>query len=592
MILTLIQLRPLATMKKTLEKDADNMRIFCLLVTLLLTVVTMVGSSLAQTPGQPTDTAGTAKAAQEALDSPAYGDAIVQGSIGDASTLLPGLASDSASQGIIDLVYNSLIKINKNIEIVGDLAESWDVSDDGLTWTFHLRKGVKWHDGQPFTSRDVLFTYQVMVDPKTPTAYAEQFKQVEKAEAPDDYTFVVKYKKAFARALITWGMNILPAHLLEGHDITTSELAQKPVGTGPYKFKTWEHGQRIVLEANPDYFEGRPYIQENITRIIPDSATMFLELQSGGLDMMNLTPTQYVRQTDTPEFAENFNKYKYLSFSYTYLGFNLLDPKFKDKRVRQAIAYAINKDEIIEGVLLGLGKKANGPYKPGMWAYDENVTPYPYDPEKARTLLAEAGWKPLDNQEDSCFLSSCSEKKLDTTVYKDGQPFEFTIITNQGNENRKQTGLILQQRLKDVGINVKVQTIEWAAFLKEFLDKKKFEAVVMGWTIPLDPDLYNVWNSSKTREGELNFISFKNQEVDRLIDEGRFTFDREVRKKAYDRIQEIFKDEVPYVFLYYPDALPIVASRIKGIEPAPAGIGYNFIKWYVPKALQKHQVTP
>jgi peptide/nickel transport system substrate-binding protein len=565
------------------------MRLFYLIATLVLIVVSSACPSIAQTtPGTP----DTAVAATDSQTAPAYGDAIIQGSIGDASTLLPGLASDTASQGVIDLVYNGLVKIDENIEIVGDLAESWDVSDDGLTWTFHLRKGVRWHDGHPFTSRDVLFTYQVMVDPKTPTAYAEQFKQVEKAETPDDYTFIVKYKQAFARALITWGMNILPAHLLEGQDITTSELARKPVGTGPYRFKTWEHGQKIVLEANPDYFDGRPYLQETITRIIPDTATMFLELQSGGLDMMDLTPTQYTRQTDNPEFAKNFNKFKYLSFAYTYLGFNSLDPKFKDKKVRQAIAYAINKDEIIEGVLLGLGKKANGPYKPGMWAYNEQITPYPYDPEKARQLLAEAGWKPKESEEKSCFFSACSEEKKDNTLYKEGQPFEFTVITNQGNENRKQTALILQQRLKDVGITVKVQTIEWAAFLKEFLDKKKFEAVVMGWTIPIDPDLYNVWHSSKTREGELNFISFNNEEVDRLIDQGRFSFDQDVRKKAYDRIQEILKEEAPYVFLYYPDALPIVASRIHGIKPAPAGIGYNFIKWYVPKPLQKHQVMP
>jgi peptide/nickel transport system substrate-binding protein len=579
-------------MGKTLEKEADNMRLFYLIVTLILTAVAGGGPLFAQTSPAPSKPTDTAVAAADSANAPDYGDIIIQGSIGDASTLLPGLASDSVSQGIIDLVYNSLVKIDENIEIVGDLAESWDLSDDGLTWTFHLRKDVKWHDGQPFTSRDVLFTYQVMVDPKTPTAYAEQFKQVEKAETPDDYTFIVKYKQAFARALITWGMNILPAHLLEGQDITTTELARKPVGTGPYKFKTWEQGQRIVLEANPDYFEGRPYIQETVTRIIPDSATMFLELQSGGLDMMDLTPTQYTRQTDTPEFTKNFNKYKYLSFGYTYLGFNLLDPKFKDVKVRQAIAYAINKDEIIDGVLLGLGKPANGPYKPGMWAYNELVTPYPYDPEKARQLLAEAGWQPKESSEKSCFFSACSEEKKDNTLYKDGQPFEFTIITNQGNDNRKQTSLILQQRLKDVGIRVKVQTIEWAAFLKEFLDKKKFEAVVMGWTVPIDPDLHNVWHSSMTREGELNFISYGNEEVDRLIDQGRFTFDREARKKAYDRIQEILKEEVPYVFLYYPDALPIVASRIQGIKPAPAGIGYNFIKWYVPKPMQKHQATP
>ena len=531
-----------------------------------------------EAPSPTTETTAVTTTTQPAPQTdagPAYGDAYVSGTIGDASNLIPVLASDTSSTEITSLVYNGLVKVGKNVDIVGDLAESWEVSEDNRTITFHLRKGVKWHDGEPFTAKDCLFTYQVMIDPKTPTAYAEQFKQVEKAEIVDDHTFRVTYKRPFARALITWGMEIVPAHLLEGKDITTSPLARHPVGTGPYIFKEWETGQQITLDANPDYFEGRPYISRVITRVIPDTATMFLELKSGGIDTMSLTPDQYTYETDTDEFKANFQKYKYLSFGYTYLGFNLLDPKFKDKRVRQAIAYAINTEEIIQGVLLGLGQPANGPYKPGHWAHNPDVKPYPYDPAKAREMLAEAGWQDSDG---------------DGLIDKEGQPFKFTILTNQGNTQREQTAVIIQQRLKDVGIGVEVRIVEWAAFIKEFIDKKKFEALVMGWTIPIDPDLYNVWHSSKTAEGELNFISYKNEEVDRLIDEGRFTLDVEKRKEAYYRIQEILHDEVPYVFLYVPEALPIVASRFKGIEPAPAGIGYNFVKWYVPQSLQKYTI--
>jgi len=292
---------------------------------------------------------------------------------------------------------------------------------------------------------------------------------------------------------------------------------------------------------------------------------------------MGLTPIQYKRQTNTPDFEKNFRKYEYLAFSYTYMGFNLLDPKFKDKRVRQAIGYAIDKNEIIDGVLLGLGQPANGPYKPGTWVYNENVTPYPLDQAKAKKLLAEAGWSDTDS---------------DGLLDKDGQPFIFTITTNQGNKQREMTALIIQQKLKEIGIEVKVRIIEWAAFLKEFVDKKSFEAVILGWTIPINPDLFDVWHSTKTKPGELNFISYKNSEVDRLIDQGRFTFDRKVMKESYDRIQEILKEDAPYIFLYVGKALPVVAARFQGIKPAPAGIGYNFTKWYVPKRLQKYKIEP
>jgi peptide/nickel transport system substrate-binding protein len=514
--------------------------------------------------------------AKQSQGVPAYGDIIVEGSIGDASNLIPILSSDATSHEISALIFNGLVKYDKDMNVVGDLAESWEISKDGLVITFHLRKGVRWHDGQPFTADDVLYTYQVTIDPKTPTAYSGDFLKVKKAEVLDANTVRVSYDKPFAPALMSWGSAVLPRHLLAGQDITKSPLARHPVGTGPYMFKEWKTGQKIVLVSNPDYFEGRPYIDGFIMRVIPDMATMFLELRASGIDRMNLTPLQYTRQTENNLFRKNYNKYRYLSFAYTYMGYNLLNPLFADKRVRQAIAHAVNKEEIIQGVLLGLGREATGPYKPGSWAYNGNVRKYAYDPKRARELLAEAGWKDTDG---------------DGIIDKDGKPFVFEIMTNQGNEVRAKTAEIIQQRLAEVGIKVKIRTLEWAAFVKDFINKRRFDATVLGWTIPLDPDNYDVWHSSKTGPEELNFTSFKNSEVDDLLEKGRSTFDQKVRKRCYDRIQEILAEEQPYLFLYVPDALPIVQARFRGIEPAPLGIGYNFIKWYVPKEEQRLVMT-
>jgi peptide/nickel transport system substrate-binding protein len=507
---------------------------------------------------------------------PAYGDILVRGEIGDASNLIPLLASDSASHEIAGMVYNGLVKYDKDMNIVGNLAESWDITAKGLVITFHLRKGVKWHDGQPFTAADVLYTYQVTVDPKTPTAYAEDFRAVKKAEVLDDYTFRVTYDKPFAPALISWSSSILPRHLLSGTDITQSLLKRHPIGTGPYKFKEWVAGQKIVLVSNPDYFEGRPYIDGQITRIIPDTATMFLELRAQNLGMMGLTPLQYTRQTENNLFKNNFNKYRYLSFAYTYLGYNLKNPLFTDKRVRQAISYAINKDEIISGVLLGLGKPATGPYKPGSWAYNDKVQNYNYNPQKARELLREAGWTKLNS---------------DGVLEKDGKPFVFEIVTNQGNETRQKCAEIIQRQLKDIGITVKIRILEWSAFVTNFINKRRFDAVILGWTIPLDPDAYDVWHSSKTKPEELNFISYNNPEADEMLVKGRSTFDQNQRKKYYDRFQEILAEDQPYTFLYVPEALIITHNRFRGIQPAPIGLEYNFIKWYVPKDEQKYTMT-
>ncbi|WAC06628.1 MAG: peptide-binding protein [Thermodesulfobacteriota bacterium] len=521
---------------------------------------------------------GKKEAQTDRVAPPAYGDTIIEGSIGDASNLIAMLASDSASFDIAGLCYNGLVKYDKDLNLVGDLAESWDISADNLTISFHLRKGVKWQDGVECTAHDVMFGYQTIISPNTPTAYAGDFQEVAKAEVIDKYTFRVTYKKPFAPGLASWGsVVVLPKHILEGQDITKSSLTRAPMGNGPYKLKEWKTGEKIELVSNHDYFEGRPYVDGFVYKIIPDTATMFLELQAGNIDFMGLSPLQYLRQTKTKTFQENFRKYKYLSFTYTYMGFNLLNPLFQDKRVRQAISYAINKNEILEGVLLGLGEVATGPYKPGTWQYNPEVKAFPFDPEKAKALLKETGWADADG---------------DGILEKNGKRFEFTVILNQGNNERRKTGEIIQRRLTEVGIKIKIRTLEWAAFINEYIDKKNFEATILGWTIGQDPDVFDIWHSSKTHFKELNFISYKNEEVDRLIMEGRHTFDREKRKQAYYRIQEILAEDQPYVFLYVPYALPIIHMRFRGIEPAAAGITYNFTKWYVTKAEQKYTIQP
>ena len=520
------------------------------------------------------DTAGPSADA----GSPAYGDTLVEASIGDISGLIPNITGDSASQEIGGLIYSTLVRTNKDLEVEGELAERWEISGDELTITFHLRKGVKWHDGEEVTAEDVDFTYRYMIDPKTPTAYAESFRQVRRAEVVDRYTYRVTYDKPYAPGLLSWGIWILPRHILEpawkaGVDLRTTEQNRRPVGSGAYRFVEWKTGEKVVLESNHDYFEGRPYINRVVYRIIPDSSTIFLELKAKNIDMAGLTPIQFRRQTEYPAFQKAFHRYQYLANGYTYLGFNLRDPRFQDRRVRQAIAHAIDKQEIIDGVLLGLGRPAVGPYKPGTWWYKADVKTFPFDPDRAKALLAEVGWKP----------------GRDGILEKDGKPFSFTIRTNQGNLVRQQTAEIIQRRLRAIGIDVKIHVVEWAAFLNTFIRKRDFEAIILGWGLGQEPDQYDIWHSSKTGSEEFNHISYKNPRVDDLLEAGRRTFDQAKRKKIYGELQEIMAEDQPVVFLFVPDALSVVSSRVQGIEPAAAGISYNFIKWYVPASQQRYQ---
>jgi len=494
-------------------------------------------------------------------------NSFVESSIGDARRLNPVIANDSASGTINDMVFNGLVKYDKDIRLIGDLAEKWDVTNGGKTITFHLRKGVKWHDGVEFTAEDCLFTYQKFMDPKVATPYSSSYMDVAKAEIVNRYTFRVTYKEPFSPALESWAAGMIPKHLLEGKDINTDAFNRKPIGTGPYRFKEWIAGQKIVLEANPDYFEGRPNIDTFLYRIIPDSTTMFQELLSGGVDMMGLTPLQYLRKSETRRIREHYDKFRYPANAYTYLGYNLTNPLFGSIAVRQALSYAIDRQSIIDGILLGLGKPCTGPFSYVSWAYNPDARSYSYDPGRARRMLAEEGWQ-VGSQ--------------DGMLAKNGKPFRFTILTNQGNNERIHAAEIIQQNLKAVGIDVSIRVMEWQAFLEQ-IDKRSFDAIILGWSMGRDPDLYDIWHSSKTKKGEYNFIGYKNAEVDRLLVEGRRTFDLKKRKKIYYRIHEILAEEQPYAFLYVPDALPIVHRRFKGIEVAPLGIMYNFIHWYVPK---------
>lgn len=497
----------------------------------------------------------------------------ISSSIGDASYLNPILATDSASGDINGLVYNSLVKYDKNIKLTGDLAQSWSVSQDGLTVTFKLRKGIRWHDGKPFTAEDVKFTYQKLVDPTVKTPYGSDFLLVKEVNILGPYTVQIKYKEPFAPALESWGMGIIPKHIFSKGDFNSNPANRNPIGTGPFRFREWKTDEKIVLDANPDYFEGKPCIARYIYRIIPDQAVQFLELRNESIDEMGLTPDQWKAY---PEFFKHYNKFRYPSFAYSYLGFNLSNPMFREKTFRKAIAYAINKDDIINGVLLGMGKAATGPYPPQSWAFNPKIKDYEYNPQKSAELLKELGWQDSDR---------------DGYLDKNGKRLEFTIMTNQGNKIRSLTAEIIQSQLKKACIKVNVRIIEWSAFIHQFIDKRNFEAVILGWTLSRDPDQYSIWHSGQTKEGQYNFVSYKNAELDRLLESGRRTFDQQKREKIYHRIHEILLDDLPYIFLYYPESLPVIHKRFRGPEVAPLGIGWNFYKWWVPKNEQKYALN-
>lgn len=507
-----------------------------------------------------------------------YGDTLVVGTIADASLLVPMLATDAMSHTVADKIFRGIVKYAPDLTIVGDLAEKFEISKDQRSITFYLKKGVKWEDGVEVTAFDVEFGFNLITNPQIPSAYSSDFLEVEKFEILNPYTFKVTYKRPFALALPSWGnLVVLPKHILEGRDLRylQSEFGRKPLGNGPFKFEKWETQNRIILSYNPQYFEGRPYLDKLIYRVIPDPTTLFMELRAQSVDWISLTPLQDLKLRQEESMNRNFQLYKYLAFAYTYLGYNLRDPLFQDKRVRQALCYAIDKKRIVKGALLGQGIPAYGPYKPDAWFYNPKIEKScSYNPEKAMLLLEEAGYK----------------REKDGLWYKEGKPFQFTILTNQGNLARLLVAQMIQQDLAKIGIKVNIRVMEWTTLIHQFIDKRHFQAVILGWTTGPDPDLYDIFHSSKDKSPGLNFIGYKNPEVDRLLEEGRYTLDLEKRKKIYFKLQEILAEDQPYTFLYIPMSLEAIHKRFRGIKPSALGISYNIEKWWVPKSEQKYLI--
>jgi peptide/nickel transport system substrate-binding protein len=419
------------------------------------------------------------------------------------------------------------------------------------------------------------------MDPKTNTVRRSSYELVKKAEVLDPYIFRVTYSQPFSPGLDSWGMGIIPKHLLENVDINTTSFNRKPIGTGPFRFVEWVTDEKIVVEANPQYFEGKPELDGIIYRIIPEAALSEMEILTRGIDYSGVFPYAYQRMRKVPFI----NVYSQPSLGYTYIGYNLKNPLFQDKRVRRALTYAVNRKEILQYVLYGLGVVATGPFPDQMWYWNPHVQPIPYDPQQAKALLGEAGWR----------------ANKDGILEKDGKPFRFTLITNSGNDTRRDVGVLVQRQLREIGIDVTFELYEWSVFLQDFINARHFDACILGWSLSVDPDAYEIWHSSQIEKG-FNFVSYRNPEVDRLWEEGRREYDIERRRKIYWRIHELIAEDQPYTFLFVPLGISALQKKFVLLEKdrtgretfheikmEKAGLLYDLRKWYVPEEHQKIQ---
>lgn len=433
---------------------------------------------------------------------------------------------------------------------------------------FHLRPDVRFHDGHVVDAQDVKFTYEAIVDPKNLSPRISDYEPVKAVEVGGPLTVKIIYKRLYSPAISSWAMGILPEHLLNdralkeeaqhrgkdpaGFSMRDALFNQKPVGCGPFRFREWSSDQHIVLDRFDDYWEGAPHYKRYIFRIIPDLLTQEMEFYAGTVDNYGVQPHQVERlSADT-----RFQHFSGVSFGYSYIGYNLRREPFNDPRVRRALGMAIDVDKLISYVLYGQAEPITGPFVKQTDYYNHDVARLPYDPEGALSLLASAGW----------------EKNKQGILEKNGRPFQFTLITNNGNDLRRAILAIAQDAWKRIGIDVRTDLLEWSVFIQKRVNQLDFDALVLGWQMGIDPDLFQLWHSSQTNPYQLNFVGFKDAQADDLIVKIRQEYDHE-RQVAYcRRLHHIIAEAQPYTFLYVGKWTAVLDKRIVIKETDAAGL--------------------
>lgn len=480
------------------------------------------------------------------------GGTFVTSIAGDPASLNGIIANDGASLNVICLNQLPLTLGGENWgdTIAGELAESWEVSEDGTEWIFHLRKDVTWDDGQPFTADDALFTFQALQNPEVQAAsFRERFMQEGEPiafEKVDDYTIKATLKDPIASFATDITVPVIPKHVLEGQDINTAPFNQKPTGTGPFKVVEWRSGETVTLEANPDFYRGEPYLDRWVMRIVPSTEANVIALQAGEIDFGQIPGKDVPKFFGSRDFTIHSRPWEICDV----LLFNNAKPFFQDKQVKQALMYALDRQALLDTAMQGYGTVADSPFNPPVFVYQEgDLPPYEFDLDKARELLEEAGWEDTDG---------------DGIIDKDGMPFKVELGAFTVAAPHQRIAPLVQAWWKDIGVEVTIKSVEVASFFEAAYKpdiEKPFDIQFTAWGLyGPEPDHYAAFYAPEKQE--LSFINFYNEEIKALFDQGRLTFDLEERKKIYEEAERKLWEELPVLPLFYRETVYVANNRV------------------------------
>lgn len=528
-------------------------RILTLLFTIVLCLACRRTEQRVQTPLPPVDD-----------NQPVDGGTLYRRLDVDIASFNPILASSRYDRYVQDYLFTSLIRLDQHLQPAPGLATSWEISDDGLLYTFHLNKKATFSDHTPVRASDVVFTLAKIVDPKSEAAQiAGEFDQLDlsKTRAVDDNTVVVAFRQPLASQLDHFfDLLVLPEHVYGKGDFRNDFLA-RAVGSGAYVVDHRVPGREVVVTRRADYWEDPPHVQRVVFKIISDHTTAWNALKRGELDETIVASDTWLREHNNPLLTKSIDFQRFYTRNYNYIAWNGRDPVVRDKRVRRALAMCIPIDTVINDIYHGTARAMNGPFTPDEWAYNAAVPVIRYDPEGAKKLLADAGW---------------SDSNADGVVDHNGAPMKLEMIIFAGSGATFQFAQLVQSEFKKIGVPLTLTVLDGAAGIQRILGGN-YQAAYLSWDLDPDPDPFTLFHSSQFPPRGQNFVFYANPEADRLIEAGRREIDQSKRKDIYYQLHALLADDQPYTWTVQSSAKWGINKRVRGVTTSP---GYGLFLWY------------
>ncbi len=584
----------MAEMHRAMQEQSDDLRRLRVALQGLEGRVRTGALAPSDAPGAADDVPGAFRRALHASRDPAFapGDWLVRAFPTGLSTITPLVSSDAYASEVQGYVLESLLTRDPDtLEWQGLIARDWEISEDGLTITFHMRSDVSFSDGTPLTAHDVMFTYDFIMTEAIAAPRSRAFlEKLERVEALDEHEVAFTFAEPYFNSLqLAGGMAILPRHFYEPYldePETFNQSRGLLMGSGPYRLsdpKGWTPDQGLVeLERNPRYWGPvEPPFNRVVWRVIENDSARLTTFRNGDIDAYGARPREYQRLLDDEQLRERTRHFEYMSptAGYVYIGWNQerdgKATRFADRRVRQAMSHLTHIDRIIEEIMLGYAEPAVSPFNPRSPQHDTSLEPYPFDLARAGELLHEAGYRTRNR--DGILQDG------------DGRPFEFDLVFFQDNEDTRRIVLFLRDLYARAGILMRPRPTEWSVML-DLLNRKDFDAITLGWTSGVETDIYQMFHSSQTVGGGDNFINYRNPALDELIDRARGEVDEDARMPLWQEAERILHEDQPYTFLMRRQTLAFIDRRVKNLDITRLGLNMGIVpvEIYVPVEQQRY----